>query len=136
MQIQLPNTNLLLDILYQASHESSHWLEVIALFFLSHSDIRLDLQIYNQEPDDEKLVDLLVLFGYPFPPAAMAENEAASSGSTSESEVVLKLDPAAIPCGSIYPALETTDEVRLFLILLLRYMMGFLAWKVKNNNRR
>ncbi|KAF4800195.1 Deleted in lung and esophageal cancer protein 1 [Turdus rufiventris] len=73
-------------------------------------DIRLDLQIYNQEPDDEKLVDLLVLFGYPFPPAAMAGNEAASSGSTSESEVVLKLDPAAIPCGSIYPALETTDE--------------------------
>ncbi|NXR24703.1 DLEC1 protein, partial [Cinclus mexicanus] len=73
-------------------------------------DIRLDLEIYNQEPDDEKLVDLLVLFGYPFPPAAMAGNGAASSGSTSESEVVLKLDPTAIPCGSIYPALETTDE--------------------------
>uniref|UniRef100_A0A8C3XXP0 DLEC1 cilia and flagella associated protein n=1 Tax=Catharus ustulatus TaxID=91951 RepID=A0A8C3XXP0_CATUS len=73
-------------------------------------DIRLDFQIYNQEPDDEKLVDLLVLFGYPFPPAAVAGNEAASNGSTSESEVVLKLDPAAIPCGSIYPALESTDE--------------------------
>ncbi|XP_005040593.1 PREDICTED: deleted in lung and esophageal cancer protein 1 [Ficedula albicollis] len=73
-------------------------------------DIRLDLEIYSQEPDDEKLVDLLVLFGYPFPPAAMAGNEAASSGSTLEPEVVLKLDPAAIPCGSIYPALETMDE--------------------------
>ncbi|XP_058689801.1 deleted in lung and esophageal cancer protein 1 [Poecile atricapillus] len=73
-------------------------------------DIRLDLEIYNQEPDDEKLVDLLVLFGDPFPPVDMAGNGAASSGSTSESEVVLRLDPAAIPCGSIYPALEATDE--------------------------
>ncbi|NXM17952.1 DLEC1 protein, partial [Ploceus nigricollis] len=73
-------------------------------------DIRLNLEVYNEEPDDEKLVDLLVLFGYPFPPVDMAGNKAASSGSTSESEVVLKLDPAAIPCGSIYPALETTDE--------------------------
>ncbi|CAN8185146.1 unnamed protein product [Coccothraustes coccothraustes] len=73
-------------------------------------DIRLDLEVYNQKPDDEKLVDLLVLFGDPFPPVDMAGNEAASNGSTSESEVVLKLDPAAIPCGSIYPALETTDE--------------------------
>ncbi|OWK58476.1 Deleted in lung and esophageal cancer protein 1 [Lonchura striata] len=74
-------------------------------------DIRLDLEVYNQEPDDEKLVDLLVFFGHPFPPVDMAGKEAASSGSTSESEVMLKLDPAAIPCGSIYPALETTDEV-------------------------
>ncbi|NXL80013.1 DLEC1 protein, partial [Leptocoma aspasia] len=73
-------------------------------------DIRLDLEVYNQELDDEKLVDLLVLFGYPFPPVDMAGNKAASSGSTSESEVVLKLDPAAIPCGSIYPALETMGE--------------------------
>ncbi|XP_041344774.1 deleted in lung and esophageal cancer protein 1 [Pyrgilauda ruficollis] len=50
-------------------------------------DIRLDLEVYNQEPDDEKLVDLLVLFGDPFPPVDMAGDEAASSGSTSESEV-------------------------------------------------
>ncbi|NXO79413.1 DLEC1 protein, partial [Sitta europaea] len=73
-------------------------------------DIRLDLEVYHREPADEKLVDLLVLFGSPFPPVDRAGNEAASSGSTSESEVVLKLDPAAIPCGSICPALETTDE--------------------------
>ncbi|NXH90409.1 DLEC1 protein, partial [Edolisoma coerulescens] len=53
-------------------------------------DIRLDWEIYNQEPDDEKLVDLLVLFGDPFSPMDMAGNETASSGSTSESEVVLK----------------------------------------------
>lgn len=52
-----------------------------------------------------------MLFGDPFPLVDMAGNEAASSGSTSESEVVLKLDPIAIPCGSIYPALETTDEI-------------------------
>ncbi|XP_059324950.1 deleted in lung and esophageal cancer protein 1 [Ammospiza nelsoni] len=73
-------------------------------------DIRLDLEVYNQEPDDEKLVDLLVLFGDPFPPLDMAGKEAASNGSSSGSKVVLKLDPAAIPCGSIYPALESTDE--------------------------
>ncbi|NXS27929.1 DLEC1 protein, partial [Pomatostomus ruficeps] len=60
-------------------------------------DIRVDWEIYNQEPDDEKLVDLLVLFGDPFPPMDTAGNKAASSGSTSKSEVVLKLDPAAIP---------------------------------------
>ncbi|NXI31871.1 DLEC1 protein, partial [Sterrhoptilus dennistouni] len=73
-------------------------------------DIRLDLQVYNLEPDDEKLVDLLVFFGDHFPLMDMAGNKAASSGSTSGSEVVLKLDPTAIPCGIIYPALETTDE--------------------------
>ncbi|XP_074401785.1 deleted in lung and esophageal cancer protein 1 isoform X3 [Zonotrichia albicollis] len=49
-------------------------------------DIRLDLEVYNQEPDDEKLVDLLVLFGDPFPPVDMAGKESASSGSSSESK--------------------------------------------------
>ncbi|NWV34936.1 DLEC1 protein, partial [Grantiella picta] len=73
-------------------------------------DIRLDWEVYNQESDSEKLVDLLVLFGEHFPPMDMAGNEAASRGSTSESEVVLKLDQTAVPCGSIYPALETKDE--------------------------
>ncbi|NXU16048.1 DLEC1 protein, partial [Pardalotus punctatus] len=73
-------------------------------------DIRLDWEVYNVEPDSEKLVDLLVLFGDPFPPMDMAGNEAASSGSTSESEVVLKLDQTASHCGSIYPAKETRDE--------------------------
>ncbi|NXY14006.1 DLEC1 protein, partial [Atrichornis clamosus] len=73
-------------------------------------DIRLDWEVYNQEPDDEKLVDLLVLFGDPFPPMLMDGYEAASSGSTSESEIVLKLVQTASPCGSIYPASKTTDE--------------------------
>ncbi|NXA30447.1 DLEC1 protein, partial [Ibidorhyncha struthersii] len=74
-------------------------------------DIRLDWEIYNQEQDDKKLVDLLMLFGDPFPPKDTDENETASIGSNSESEIVLKLDQTAVPCGSIYPALQTTDEV-------------------------
>ncbi|XP_064495177.1 deleted in lung and esophageal cancer protein 1 isoform X1 [Pseudopipra pipra] len=73
-------------------------------------DIRLDLEVYNQEEDDEKLVDLLMLFEDPFPPQGRDGNEAASSGSTSESEIVLKLDQTAIPHGSICPASHTTDE--------------------------
>ncbi|NXW97938.1 DLEC1 protein, partial [Larus smithsonianus] len=73
-------------------------------------DIRLDWEIYNLEQDDKKLVDLLMFFGDPFPPKAMDENETASIGSNSESEIMLKLDQTAIPCGSIYPASQTTDE--------------------------
>ncbi|NXG63044.1 DLEC1 protein, partial [Hemiprocne comata] len=73
-------------------------------------DIRLDWETYNQEQDDKKLVDLLMFFGDPFPLKDRAENEAASVGSTSESEIMLKLEQAAIPCGSTDPALQTTDE--------------------------
>ncbi|NWU92194.1 DLEC1 protein, partial [Upupa epops] len=73
-------------------------------------DIRLDFEIYNQEPDDKKLVDLLVLFGDPFPPRATDENETSSVGSTSEPEVTLKLDPSAFPCASDSPASQTTHE--------------------------
>ncbi|KFP85884.1 Deleted in lung and esophageal cancer protein 1, partial [Acanthisitta chloris] len=73
-------------------------------------DIRLDWEVYNQEQDDEKLVDLLIHFGDPFPLKNMDENETASSGSTSESEMVLNLDQTSVPCGSIYPTLHTTDE--------------------------
>ncbi|NXT81600.1 DLEC1 protein, partial [Zapornia atra] len=73
-------------------------------------DIRLDWESYNTEKDDKKLVDLLMFFGDPFPPKARDENETASAGSNSESEIVLKLDQTAIPCGSIYPASQTTDE--------------------------
>ncbi|XP_010127726.1 PREDICTED: deleted in lung and esophageal cancer protein 1, partial [Chlamydotis macqueenii] len=73
-------------------------------------DIRLDWEIYNQEQDDNKLVDLLMFFGDPFPPQDTDENETASIGSNSESEIMLKLDQTAIPCGSIYPASQTPDE--------------------------
>ncbi|GAB0185022.1 deleted in lung and esophageal cancer protein 1 [Grus japonensis] len=81
------------------------------LYSPSHVYIRLDWEIYNREKDDKKLVDLLMLFGDPFPPKVMDENETASIGSNSESEIMLKLDQTAVPCGSIYPALQTTDEV-------------------------
>ncbi|NXX19606.1 DLEC1 protein, partial [Podargus strigoides] len=74
-------------------------------------DIRLDWEIYNEEQDDKKLVDLLMLFGDPFPLKDMDENETTSTGSTSESEIMSKLDQTAIPCGRIYPALQTIDEV-------------------------
>ncbi|NWR84613.1 DLEC1 protein, partial [Furnarius figulus] len=72
--------------------------------------IRLDLEVYNQEEDDEKLVDLLMHFEDPFPLQDKDGNKAASSGSTSESEIMLKLDQTANPCGIISPASQTTDE--------------------------
>uniref|UniRef100_A0A8C2TIS8 DLEC1 cilia and flagella associated protein n=1 Tax=Coturnix japonica TaxID=93934 RepID=A0A8C2TIS8_COTJA len=71
-------------------------------------DIRLDFKTYNQEEGDKKLVDLLMLFGDPFPLEDMAKNETASSGSNSE--IVLGLDQPPIPSGNIHPALQTTDE--------------------------
>ncbi|NXI89657.1 DLEC1 protein, partial [Psophia crepitans] len=74
-------------------------------------NIRLDWEVYNREKDDKKLVDLLMFFGDPFPPKVMDENETASIGSNSDSEILLKLDRTAIPCGSVYPASQTTDEV-------------------------
>ncbi|NXN21972.1 DLEC1 protein, partial [Nycticryphes semicollaris] len=73
-------------------------------------DIRLDWEIYNLEQDDKKLVDLLMFFGDPFPPKDIAENETESLGSSSESEIVLKLDQTALPHGSIDPASQTPDE--------------------------
>lgn len=51
-----------------------------------------------------------MFFEDPFP-LNTDENEAGSTGSTSESEIVLKLDQSTIPRGSIYPVLQTTDEV-------------------------
>ncbi|NXP51531.1 DLEC1 protein, partial [Heliornis fulica] len=74
-------------------------------------DIRLDWEMYNREKDDKNLVDLLMFFGDPFPPKTTDENETASAGSHSESEIVLKLDQTAIPCGSVSPDSQTTDEL-------------------------
>ncbi|NXW83647.1 DLEC1 protein, partial [Alopecoenas beccarii] len=73
-------------------------------------DIRLDWQTYNEDKDDKKLVDLLLFFGDPFPLKDTDENENPSTGSSSKSEIVVKLDQTAVPCGSVYPALQTTDE--------------------------
>ncbi|XP_010004306.1 PREDICTED: deleted in lung and esophageal cancer protein 1, partial [Chaetura pelagica] len=73
-------------------------------------DIRLDLEVYNHDEDDKKLVDFLMFFGDPFPLKGRAENEAASTGSTLESEVMSKLEQTAIPRGSIGLASQTADE--------------------------
>ncbi|XP_010016185.1 PREDICTED: deleted in lung and esophageal cancer protein 1, partial [Nestor notabilis] len=73
-------------------------------------DIRLDWEVYSQERDDNKLVDLLMFFEDPFSLKDTDENETGPVGSTSESEIMLKLNQSAIPCRSIYPALQTTDE--------------------------
>ncbi|OXB72662.1 UNVERIFIED_CONTAM: hypothetical protein H355_007677 [Colinus virginianus] len=71
-------------------------------------DIRLDWETYNQEKDDKKLLDLLMFFGEPFPPKDIAKNETAPTDSNSE--IVLGLEQPSVPRGSIYPALQTTDE--------------------------
>uniref|UniRef100_A0A7M4E4Z3 DLEC1 cilia and flagella associated protein n=1 Tax=Crocodylus porosus TaxID=8502 RepID=A0A7M4E4Z3_CROPO len=49
-------------------------------------DIRMDWETYNQEPDSEKLVDLLVFYGTPFPLKDIDGNEVESSTSTSETK--------------------------------------------------
>uniref|UniRef100_A0A8C6IWU7 DLEC1 cilia and flagella associated protein n=1 Tax=Melopsittacus undulatus TaxID=13146 RepID=A0A8C6IWU7_MELUD len=59
--------------------------------------IRLDWEVYNREQDDNKLVDQLMFFEDPFPLKNTDENETGSIGSTSESEIVLKLDQSAVP---------------------------------------
>lgn len=111
IQMQLLDTSSLLDLLpwYPLSYESSQWSEMSFLLF--NSDIRLDWQTYNEDKDDKKLVDLLLFFGDPFPLKDTDENETPSTGNNSESEIVVKLDEAAVPCGSVYPTLQTTDEV-------------------------
>ncbi|NWI87030.1 DLEC1 protein, partial [Pitta sordida] len=73
-------------------------------------DIRLDLEMYNQEQDDERVVDLLMLFEDPFPLKDMDGKEAATGGGSSKSEFVLKLDQTAVPCGRIHPASQAMDE--------------------------
>ncbi|NXU58869.1 DLEC1 protein, partial [Turnix velox] len=73
-------------------------------------DIRLDWESYNIEEKDEKLVDLLMFFGDPFPPKSVDENETAWIGSNPQSEVVFKLDEAPDPHGRVYPASQSTHE--------------------------
>ncbi|PKK32004.1 deleted in lung and esophageal cancer 1 [Columba livia] len=73
-------------------------------------DIRLDWQTYNEDKDNTKLVDLLLFFGDPFPLKDTDEKETPSIGSNLDSEIEVKLDQTAVPCGSVDPALQTTDE--------------------------
>ncbi|XP_062426838.1 deleted in lung and esophageal cancer protein 1 [Rhea pennata] len=72
-------------------------------------DIRMDWETYNQERDDKKLIDLLVVCGDPFPLKDIEESETASVGSNSESEIMLKLDQSSILCETS-SASQTTDE--------------------------
>nr|XP_013810630.1 PREDICTED: deleted in lung and esophageal cancer protein 1 [Apteryx mantelli mantelli] len=73
-------------------------------------DIRMDWETYNQEKDDKKLIDLLVVCGDPFPLKDTDKSETASVSSNSESEIVLKLDQTPMPCEITSSASRTTDE--------------------------
>ncbi|NXA35795.1 DLEC1 protein, partial [Eudromia elegans] len=73
-------------------------------------DIRMDWETYNREKDDEKLIDLLVIFGDPFPLEKIGKRESASVGSNSESEIMWKLDQPPISCEITFSASQTTDE--------------------------
>uniref|UniRef100_A0A8C3I068 DLEC1 cilia and flagella associated protein n=1 Tax=Chrysemys picta bellii TaxID=8478 RepID=A0A8C3I068_CHRPI len=69
-------------------------------------DIRMDWKTYNQEKDNEKLVDLLLFYGPHFPIKDVDENEIESNASTSETEILLHWDkipssPDTISPGSL-----------------------------------
>lgn len=72
-----------------------------------------------------------MFFGDPFPPEDVDKNEAASTGSNSELEIALELDQPPIPCGSVYPALQTTDEVSCWSVFYTAAEIhdGFLGMK-------
>lgn len=53
----------------------------------------------------------MVFFGDPFPLKDTDEKETPSIGSNLDSEIEVKLDQTAVPCGSVDPTLQTTDEV-------------------------
>uniref|UniRef100_A0A8C6Z7S2 DLEC1 cilia and flagella associated protein n=1 Tax=Nothoprocta perdicaria TaxID=30464 RepID=A0A8C6Z7S2_NOTPE len=80
-------------------------------------DIRMDWEIYNQEKDDEKLIDLLVVFGDPFPLKDTGKIESASVGSNSESEIMWKLDQPPISFEITSSASQTTDEKIISVLL-------------------
>uniref|UniRef100_A0A8C3SZP0 DLEC1 cilia and flagella associated protein n=1 Tax=Chelydra serpentina TaxID=8475 RepID=A0A8C3SZP0_CHESE len=55
-------------------------------------DIRMDWKTYNQEKDNEKLVDLFLFYGPHFPIKDVDENEIESNASTSKTEIMLNWD--------------------------------------------
>ncbi|NWI98515.1 DLEC1 protein, partial [Crypturellus undulatus] len=73
-------------------------------------DIRMDWEIYNREKDDEKLIDLLVIFGDPFPLKDIGKSDSASVDSNPESEIMWKLDQLPNHCEITSSASQTTDE--------------------------
>ncbi|XP_067386498.1 deleted in lung and esophageal cancer protein 1-like [Emydura macquarii macquarii] len=73
-------------------------------------DIRMDWETYNQEKDEEKLVDLLVFYGEHFPIKDIDGNEVESSVvSTSETETVLNWDKIPSSPDTISPGSLVTD---------------------------
>ncbi|KYO47006.1 deleted in lung and esophageal cancer protein 1 isoform B [Alligator mississippiensis] len=72
-------------------------------------DIRVDWETYNQEPDSEKLVDLLVFYGTPFPLKDIDGNEVESSISTSETEGVFNYSTVRDTTDTISPTSQLTD---------------------------
>ncbi|XP_075778976.1 deleted in lung and esophageal cancer protein 1 isoform X2 [Pelodiscus sinensis] len=73
-------------------------------------DIRMDWETYNQEKDEEKLVDLLLFYGPHFPIKDIDENEIASSISSSEPEIVLNWDKIPSSPDTISPCSLLTDD--------------------------
>ncbi|XP_043365668.1 deleted in lung and esophageal cancer protein 1 isoform X2 [Dermochelys coriacea] len=74
-------------------------------------DIRMDWKTYNQEKDNEKLVDLLLFYGPHFPIKDVDENETESNASTSETEIVLNWDKISSSPDTISPGSLVTDDV-------------------------
>uniref|UniRef100_A0A8C0GUZ5 DLEC1 cilia and flagella associated protein n=1 Tax=Chelonoidis abingdonii TaxID=106734 RepID=A0A8C0GUZ5_CHEAB len=73
-------------------------------------DIRMDWKTYNQEKDNEKLVDLLLFYGPHFPIKDVDENEIESNASTSETEILLNWDKISSSPDTISPGSLITDD--------------------------
>ncbi|XP_074841264.1 deleted in lung and esophageal cancer protein 1 [Carettochelys insculpta] len=73
-------------------------------------DIRMDWETYNQEKDDEKLVDLLVFYGPPFPIKDIDENEIESNTITSETPIMLNWDKIPSSPDTISPGTLVMDD--------------------------
>uniref|UniRef100_A0A674J3F5 DLEC1 cilia and flagella associated protein n=1 Tax=Terrapene triunguis TaxID=2587831 RepID=A0A674J3F5_9SAUR len=73
-------------------------------------DIRMDWKTYNQEKDNEKLVDLLLFYGPHFPIKDVDENEIESNASTSETEIMLNWDKIPSSPDIISPGSLVTDD--------------------------
>ncbi|TFK04449.1 gamma-tubulin complex component 2 [Platysternon megacephalum] len=73
-------------------------------------DIRMDWKTYNQEKDNEKLVDLLLFYGPHFPIKDVDENEIESNASTSKTEIMLNWDKIPSSPDTISPGSLVTDD--------------------------
>ncbi|XP_053323585.1 deleted in lung and esophageal cancer protein 1 [Spea bombifrons] len=67
----------------------------------SPCDIRIDWETYNREEDDSKLVDLLLLYGDPFPLKDMDGNEIVCRGDSPLQSSPVNWDRIPSTCGSV-----------------------------------